>query len=48
VHNGIEYGDMQTVAEIYDLLHRARAGYFIRIAVADALPFPRRLHLLPE
>jgi len=23
VHNGIEYGDMQLIAEIYDLLHRA-------------------------
>ena len=22
VHNGIEYGDMQLIAEIYDLLHR--------------------------
>ena len=23
VHNGIEYGDMQLIAEVYDLLHRA-------------------------
>ena len=23
VHNGIEYGDMQLIAECYDLLHRA-------------------------
>jgi 6-phosphogluconate dehydrogenase len=22
VHNGIEYGDMQLIAETYDLLHR--------------------------
>jgi len=22
VHHGIEYGDMQLIAEIYDLLHR--------------------------
>ena len=22
VHNGIEYGDMQLIAEAYDLLHR--------------------------
>ncbi len=22
VHNGIEYGDMQLIAEIYDILHR--------------------------
>ena len=22
VHNGIEYGDMQLIAEVYDLLHR--------------------------
>ena len=32
VHNGIEYGDMQLIAEAYDILHRgarpqrARAG----------------------
>jgi 6-phosphogluconate dehydrogenase len=25
VHNGIEYGDMQLIAEIYDLLHRGAA-----------------------
>ena len=23
VHNGIEYGDMQLIAEAYDILHRA-------------------------
>lgn len=22
VHNGVEYGDMQLIAEVYDLLHR--------------------------
>jgi 6-phosphogluconate dehydrogenase len=25
VHNGIEYGDMQLIAEVYDILHRAAA-----------------------
>jgi 6-phosphogluconate dehydrogenase len=29
VHNGIEYGDMQLIAEIYDLLHRG-AGFSAR------------------
>ena len=29
VHNGIEYGDMQLIAEIYDLLHRG-AGHLKR------------------
>ena len=26
VHNGIEYGDMQLIAEAYDLLQAASAG----------------------
>jgi 6-phosphogluconate dehydrogenase len=33
VHNGIEYGDMQLIAEIYDLLHRG-AG-FSNLELAD-------------
>ena len=26
VHNGIEYGDMQLIAEVYDILHRGRGS----------------------
>ncbi len=32
VHNGIEYGDMQLIAEIYDLLHRGAGLSAIEIA----------------
>ena len=33
VHNGIEYGDMQLIAEIYDLLHRG--GGLSALEIAD-------------
>jgi len=33
VHNGIEYGDMQLIAEIYDLLHRGAGVSNVELAV---------------
>ena len=48
VHNGIEYGDMQLIAEVYDVLHRgaralhARAGRDLRGVE------PRRAALVPD
>ena len=41
VHNGIEYGDMQLIAEVYDILHRA-AGLPARELADDLRGVERR------
>jgi 6-phosphogluconate dehydrogenase len=40
VHNGIEYADMQLIAEIYDLLHRGAGLSNLELAKSSLSGIP--------